>query len=90
MTRALIGAIGGIDIYLLPDAKGYTDMIRYLTGNTDEKRQNLRDELLSTTAEDFKEFANFLSMEKAITSVLSSPAGIKGSGIAFQSTLKVL
>jgi len=90
LTRALIGAIGGIDIYLLPDAKGYTDMIRYLTGNTDDKRQKLRDELLSTTAADFKEFAGFLSMEKAITSVLSSPAGIKGSGIAFQSTLKVL
>ena len=90
LTRALIGAIGGIDIYLLPDAKGYTDMIRYLTGNTDEKRQILRDELLSTTADDFKDFAGFLSMEKAVTSVLSSPAGIKGSGIAFQSTLKVL
>ncbi|NOU36711.1 MAG: peptidase M16 [Kiritimatiellaceae bacterium] len=90
LTRALIGAIGGIDIYLLPDAKGYTDTIRYLTGNTDEKRQKLRDELLSTTADDFKAFAEFLSMDKAVTSVLSSPVGIKGSGIAFQSTLKVL
>ena len=90
LTRALIGTIGGIDIYLLPDAKGYTDMVRYLTGQTDEKRQKLRDELLSTTAADFKEFADFLGMDKAITSVLSSPAGIKGSGINFQSTLKVL
>ncbi len=90
LTRALIGAIGGIDTYLLPDAKGYTDMLRYLTGQTDEKRQSLRNELLSTTAEDFKKFADFLSMEKAVTSVLSSPASIKGSGIAFQSTLKVL
>jgi Zn-dependent M16 (insulinase) family peptidase len=90
LTRALIGAIGGIDTYLLPDAKGYTDMLRYLTGQTDEKRQSLRNELLSTTAEDFKKFADCLGMEKAVTSVLSSPAGIKGSGIAFQSTLKVL
>ena len=90
LTRALIGAIGGIDTYLLPDAKGYTDMLRYLTGQTDEKRQSLRNELLSTTAEDFKKFADFLSMEKAVTSVLGSPASIKGSGLAFQSTLKVL
>jgi Zn-dependent M16 (insulinase) family peptidase len=90
MTRALIGAIGGIDTYLLPDAKGYTDMLRYLTGQTDEKRQSLRNELLSTKAEDFKKFADVLSMEKAVTSVLSSPASIKGSGVAFQSTLKVL
>jgi Zn-dependent M16 (insulinase) family peptidase len=90
LTRALIGAIGGIDTYLLPDARGYSDMARWLTGQTDEKRQQRRDEVLSTTAEDFKEFAGFLSMEKAVTSVLSSPAVIKGSGIAFQSTLKVL
>jgi hypothetical protein len=90
LTRALIGAIGGIDAYLLPDAKGYTDMLRYLTGQTDEKRQKTRDEVLSTTAKDFKEFAGFLSMEKAVTSVLSSPEEIKASGIVFQSTLKVL
>jgi Zn-dependent M16 (insulinase) family peptidase len=90
LTRALIGAIGGIDTYLLPDAKGYTDMLRYLTGQTDEKRQSLRDELLSTTAEDFKAFADFLSMENAVTAVLGSPNEIKASGLAFQSTLKVL
>jgi Zn-dependent M16 (insulinase) family peptidase len=90
LTRALIGAIGGIDAYLLPDAKGYIDMIRYLTGQTDEKRQKLRDELLSTTAEDFREFADFLSMDKAVTSVLSSAEAVKKSGIAFKNTLRVL
>lgn len=90
LTRALIGTIGGIDTYLLPDAKGYTDLVRYLTGHTAEKRQKLRDELLSTTAEDFKEFADFLSMKNAVTSVLGSPEDIKESGVAFQSTLKVL
>jgi Zn-dependent M16 (insulinase) family peptidase len=90
LTRALIGAIGGIDAYLLPDAKGYIDMIRYLTGQTDEKRQKLRDELLSTTAEDFREFAGFLSMDKAVTSVLSSAEAVKKSGIAFKNTLRVL
>ncbi|MCC7299882.1 MAG: insulinase family protein [Verrucomicrobia bacterium] len=90
LTRALIGAIGGIDSYLLPDAKGYADMVRYLTGQTDEKRQKLREELLSTTAKDFKEFADFLSMEKAVTSVLSASDVIRKCGIAFQSTIKVL
>jgi Zn-dependent M16 (insulinase) family peptidase len=90
LTRALIGAIGGIDTYLLPDAKGYTDMVRYLTGQTDEKRQKLRDELLSTTADDFKAFAEVLSMEKAVTAVLSSSDVVKKSGVVFQSTIKVL
>jgi Zn-dependent M16 (insulinase) family peptidase len=90
LTRALIGTIGGIDTYLLPDAKGYTDLVRYLTGHTAEKRQKLRDELLSTTAADFKEFAGFLSMKNAVTSVLSSPEEIKKSGLVFQKTIKVL
>jgi Zn-dependent M16 (insulinase) family peptidase len=90
LTRALIGAIGGIDTYLLPDAKGYIDMIRYLTGQTDEKRQKLRDELLSTTADDFKAFAEVLSMEKAVTSVLSASDVVKKSGVPFESLVKVL
>jgi len=90
LSRALIGTIGAIDAYLLPDAKGYNDLIRYLTGITDEKRQMRRDEVLSTTAEDFKEFSEFLSMDNAATSVLASPEAIKESGIEFQSTLKVL
>ena len=89
-TRALIGAIGGIDTYLLPDAKGYADMTRYLTGHTAEKRQKLRDELLSTTAEDFKQFAEFIRMDQAVTSVLGSPDEIKESGLVFTSKLKVL
>jgi methionine--tRNA ligase len=90
LTRALIGAIGGIDTFLLPDAEGYVDLLRYLTGQTDERRQKLRDELLSTTTADFKEFADFLNMESAVTSVLGSSDVIKKSGVEFQSTLKVL
>ncbi|MGE4488034.1 MAG: insulinase family protein [Kiritimatiellales bacterium] len=90
LTRALIGAIGGIDAYMLPDAKGYTDMARWLTGQTDEKRQKRRDEILSTTADDFREFGEFLSMKDAVTSVLSSPEAVKGCGVPFKKTLRVL
>lgn len=90
LTRSLIGTIGGIDTYLLPDAKGYTDLVRYLTGHTAEKRQKLRDELLSTTADDFKAFAGFLNMDNAVTSVLSSKEAVKTSGVSFENTLKVL
>lgn len=90
LTRAIIGAIGGLDNYLLPDAKGYTSLLRHLTGNTDEKRQKTRDELLSTTADDFREFGKFLRMEKAVTSVLGSPEAVSESGLSFQSTLQLL
>ena len=60
LTKGIIGAIGGIDAYQLPDAKGYSALQRYLVGYTDERRQALRDEVLSTTAADFRAFADVL------------------------------
>ncbi len=57
LTRSIIGAIGQMDAYLLPDAKGYTSMVNHLIGNTDDVRQQFRDELLGTTAADFHAFA---------------------------------
>jgi len=57
LTRAIIGAVGAIDAYQLPDAKGYTSLTRYLTGETDERLQKFRDEVLSTTTADFRQLA---------------------------------
>ncbi len=61
VDRAVIGAIGDVDSYLLPDAKGYLSMGRHLTGDTEENRQRLRDEILSTTAGHFREFGERLA-----------------------------
>jgi hypothetical protein len=60
LTKCIIGAIGDMDAYMLPDAKGYASMIRYLTGSTDEYLQQIRDEVLSTDVNDFKTFADVL------------------------------
>ena len=60
IEKAIIGAIGEIDHYMLPDAKGFSSLIRYLAGITPEHRQRLRDEVLSTTREHFREFGNAL------------------------------
>ena len=46
LTKNIIGAIGAIDAYQLPDAKGFTSMLRYLLGKSDEERQRYRDEVL--------------------------------------------
>jgi Zn-dependent M16 (insulinase) family peptidase len=43
---------------MLPDAKGYTSLNRYLTHTTEERRQQIRDEVLGTTVEDFAKFAD--------------------------------
>lgn len=60
LTKAIIGAIGVLDAYQLPDAKGYTSMARYLTHVNDEQRQMYRDQVLSTTVADFRRFADVL------------------------------
>jgi Zn-dependent M16 (insulinase) family peptidase len=61
LTRSIIGAIGGMDAHLLPDAKGYTSMMYYLLRYTDEERQRIRDQVLSASADDFKAFGEVLS-----------------------------
>ena len=64
LTKIIIGAIGGLDTYRLPDAKGYTSMSRYLTHISDEFLQQYRDEVLATTQDDFKDFTNSLTKAK--------------------------
>lgn len=43
-----------------PDQKGYTSFTRYLNGYTEEDRKKWREEVLSTTSDDFTEFAKRL------------------------------
>ena len=65
LTRNIIGAIGEIDTYRLPDAKGFTSMQRHLIGDTDEARQRMREEILSTTAADIRDFADAMAQVAA-------------------------
>jgi Zn-dependent M16 (insulinase) family peptidase len=79
LAKSIIGCIGDIDAYMFPDAKGYTSMMRYLIGSTDAYRQKVRDEVLATTHDDFKRFADVLdgAGEKGIVKVLGSESSIK-------------
>jgi Zn-dependent M16 (insulinase) family peptidase len=79
LTKSIIGALGQMDAYQLPDAKGYTSMTRYLVGDTDAVRQRLRDEILSTTLADFKAFAEALEQirTKGHVVILGSPEAIE-------------
>lgn len=60
LERAIVGAIGDLDAYLLPDARGAQALSRYLSGDTEELRQRMREEILATTARDFLEMADVL------------------------------
>jgi len=60
LTRSIVGAIGDMDTYQLPPAKGFTSLVRHLIGLTDDRRQKIRDEVFNTSVENFKEFATIL------------------------------
>ena len=60
VDKIIIGVIGQLDSYQLPDAKGFTSMVRHLTGYDDDLRQRLRDEVLATTVADVRSFAGLL------------------------------
>jgi Zn-dependent M16 (insulinase) family peptidase len=78
MTKCITGAIGDIDTYLLPSAKGYTSMIRYLTGVSDAYRQQIRDDVLATGIDDFRSLAQALKQarEDGLIKVLGSKSAI--------------
>ena len=75
LTQAIVGAIGDIDSYLLPDAKGAQSLSRWLTDDTDAARALMREEVLSTTEKHFREFAEVLAeaARTGATCVLGGP-----------------
>jgi Zn-dependent M16 (insulinase) family peptidase len=91
LTKAIIGTIGDLDAYLLPDAKGFTAMRWFLLGTTDEERQKIRDEVLGTTVDDFHQFGEYLDQGKdhGVIAALGSEESIRSTGI-FQDVKKVL
>ena len=81
ITKSIIGAIGQLDAYQLPDAKGNTSMFRYLIGLTDEMRQQRRDEVLGTTVADFRAFADVLERvnQEGVVVVLGAQEAIEAA-----------
>ena len=91
LTKAIIRAIARMDAYQLPDAKGYSSMIRYLTGETEDFRQNVREQVLSTNGEDFIAFGETLEKvagSDAVT-VIGSQSAIENANAGLKVT-KVL
>ncbi|MFW6388648.1 MAG: insulinase family protein, partial [Desulfohalobiaceae bacterium] len=60
IDKAVVGAIGELDRYRLPDAKGMISLLRYLIGEGREDRKRLRQEVLATNREHFQELGRWL------------------------------
>jgi len=91
ITKSIIGVIGQVDDYLLPDAKGFTSLRRYLARDSDERLQRFRDEILSASVADFRAFGDALA-EFATTAevvVMGSPEAIEAANAERQGFLSV-
>ncbi len=91
LTKSIIGTIGSIDAYRLPDAKGYSALARHLINDNAETRQRIRDEVLGTTAADFKRFGETLKElnKNGLVVVLGSKDAIEAANVQRPEFLKV-
>jgi hypothetical protein len=83
LEKSVIGTIGDMDQHMLPDAKGFAALTRHLVGETKDVRQGLREEALSATAEDFREFgaAMRILVEHGRLCVLGARDALEGAGL---------
>ncbi|MBQ1331056.1 MAG: insulinase family protein [Desulfovibrio sp.] len=81
LDRAIVGAVGDLDLYLLPDARGARALSDYVGGFTAEDRQRLREEILGTTLADFRRFADVMQ-EAARKGIVSVIGGAKATEAA--------
>jgi presequence protease len=79
LTKSIIGAIGDLDSHMLPDTRGFVSMIRYLTNDTENLRQQMREELLGTTTAHFKAMGRVLKAvaEEGVVKVLGSSTAME-------------
>jgi len=92
LARSIIGTIGDIDQYMLPDAKGYASMVRHITGQTEKERQQIREEVLNATTSDFQGFGQALETfkERGLVKVLGSEKAIQDAQTGRQERLHIL
>ncbi len=74
LEKSIIGSIGDMDHYMLPDAKGFTAMARELTGEDAEYRQASREAVLSASPKDFAAFG------EAVAAVLQNGPVVVAGG----------
>jgi Zn-dependent M16 (insulinase) family peptidase len=91
LVKSIIGVIGRLDDYKLPDAKGFTSALRYLLGETDETLQRFREEILSAKPQDFRKFGETLDAlaDTAEVVVVGSPEAIAAANAKRQGLLAV-
>ena len=90
LEKAVIGAIGALDRPLDPAGRGYTALIRELSGLTDADRRRFREEVLSVTPERLQEAARRYfppAEEAAVVAVCASEERLQKANESLQDKL---
>lgn len=91
VDKIIIGVIGQMDSYQLPDAKGFTSLLRTLNSDTDDIRQRLRDQVLAATVADVRALASYLDQVAAegVVVVLGSEQAINTANATLSAPLSL-
>ncbi|AMK10001.1 insulinase family protein [Pseudodesulfovibrio indicus] len=83
LEKSIIGAIGEMDSYQLPDAKGFTGLTRHLTGQDDAYLQAIREQALNASEADFRDLAKAVraNAEHGDICVLGDSLAMENSGL---------
>ena len=86
MNQFIIGAISDIDVPQTPAAEGKLNVVYYLTGQEDNMRQKIRDEILNCTAKDIASLSEYIkcAFEEKHICVIGSEQKIKDNKDLFE------
>lgn len=83
LTTAIVGAMGDMDSALSPDQKGWTQFQRWITRQSPERRQKVRQDIIDTTPTDFRLFGQRLKeLQQPSVAVVSSKAAFESAAEA--------
>ncbi len=91
LEKIIIGCVGQLDPPLSPDRKGSISRSEYLTGMTTEFKQQRLEDLLSTTLEDVRGYADLFRavQDKGSVCVLGNEEKLKKASSRFDHLVKV-
>ena len=92
LSKAIIGTIGELDAYQLPDAKGFTALTRYLLGVSDQERQRIRNEVLNSRDTDFHAIGRGLDefTKHGAVVAMGSPQAVAASQVPWARVNRIL
>ncbi|MDR3639947.1 MAG: insulinase family protein [Humidesulfovibrio sp.] len=85
LEKSVVGSIGDMDHYMLPDAKGFTALAREITGEDEAYRQAAREAVLATSQQDFAVFGEAVNavLKDGPVVVAGGRDGLEKSGLDF-------